>query len=114
MTGTVIQGLVTVNDQDYNPTAWQGLLLVAVNVAVMYAVNVWGSRVFPFLQNLLLVFHVMSFFAVLIPLWVVPEHNFTQVAFMQYTNYSGYKTRGLSLMVGQMSAVWALCGESES
>jgi len=110
LTGTIIQALITVNNPNYDAKAWQGTLLVFAMVLVLFVANIWGARDLPMIQNILLVVHVFGFLAVIIVLWVMAPRNSAKVAFTQFTNEGGWPTMGLSLMVGQISAIYgSLC-----
>jgi choline transport protein len=106
LTGTIIQALITVNNPNYVPTNWQGTLLVFAMVLVLFIANVWGAKDLPLAQNILLVVHVFGFFAVIIVIWVMSPRNTATVVFTQFANDGGWSTMGLSLMVGQISAIY--------
>jgi choline transport protein len=106
LTGTIIQGLITVNNPDYNAKNWQGTLLVFAMVLVILVANIWGAKSLPMLQNILLVIHCFGFFAVIIVLWVLAPRNSAKVVFTEFTNGGGWSSMGVSLMVGQISAIF--------
>jgi amino acid transporter len=112
LTGTIIQALIQINNPDYDPTAWQGTLLVFAMVLVLWIANTWGARDLPMIQNVLLVVHVFGFFAVIIVLWVMAPRNPAHDAFLQFTNEGGWSSTGLALMIGQISAIYgSLCSD---
>lgn len=113
LTGTVIQGLITVNHPDYDAKDWQGTLLIFAMVLIIFIFNIWGARVLPMFQNLLLILHVFGFSALIIILWVVARAQPAKAVFTQFTNDGGWSSMGLSLMVGQISAIYgSLCMKS--
>lgn len=113
LTGTIIQGLIYVNNPDYEGTAWQGTLLVFAMVAFIYVCNIWGAKGLPMIQNLLLVVHVFGFLVVVIVLWALAPRQPASVVFGQFYNGGGWKTMGLSLMVGQITAIYgSLCSDA--
>jgi amino acid transporter len=112
LTGTIIQALIQINNPDYDPTAWQGTLLVFAMVLVLWVANTWGARDLPLIQNVLLIVHVFAFLAVIIVLWVMAPRNSAKVAFTQFTQEGGWSSMGLALMVGQISAIYgSLCSD---
>ncbi|OAL24287.1 hypothetical protein AYO20_10714 [Fonsecaea nubica] len=112
LTGTIIQALIQINNPDYEPTAWQGTLLVFAMVLVLFVANTWGARDLPLIQNVLLIVHVFGFFAVIIVLWVMAPRNSVKVAFTQFSNEGGWSSMGLALMIGQISAIYgSLCSD---
>ncbi|CDM32283.1 hypothetical protein DTO013E5_3522 [Penicillium roqueforti] len=107
LTGTIIQGLISVRNPDYDPQGWQGTLFVFAMVLVIYIVNVYGSDVMPVLNNLLMILHVVSWAVIIIVLWVMAPHQSAEAVFVtQWKNYGGWSTMGLSVMVGQISAIY--------
>jgi amino acid transporter len=117
LTGTIIQALIAINNADYQPTdlewRWQGTLLVFAMVLVLFTANIWGAKSLPLLQNILFVVHVFGFFAVIIVLWVLAPRNTASVVFTQFYNGGGWSSIGLSLMVGQISAIYgSICSDA--
>lgn len=113
LTGTIVQALLVVNYPDYNPTAWQGTLFVFAMVLVLFVVNIWGASVWAYIQNALMVLHVVFFLVVIIVLWVMAPHQSAKNVFTQFSNEGGWPSIGLSVMVGQITAIYSLLGESK-
>ena len=112
LVGTLIQSLISVNYPDYEATNWQGTLFVFAVTSIVWIMNVWGSRAMPLIQNLMLIVHIGGFLAILIIFWVLAPHNTAEVVFTRFTNDGGWSTIGLSLMVGQISALYGLICKS--
>ena len=117
LTGSIIQALIAINNADYQPTnlewRWQGTLLVFAMVLVLFTANIWGAKSLPLLQNILLVVHVFGFFAVIIVLWILAPRNTASTVFTQFYNGGGWSSVGLSLMVGQISAIYgSICSDA--
>jgi amino acid transporter len=112
LTGTIIQALLVVNYPDYSPENWQGTLFVFAMVLILYIVNIWGAQLWPKIQNALMVMHVVAFLVVIIVLWVMAPHQDASNVFTGFTNEGGWGSMGLSLMVGQITAIYALLGMS--
>lgn len=110
LTGTIVQALLVVNYPDYDPKAWQGTLLVFAMVLVLFVVNVWGASVWAMIQNGLMVLHILFFLIVIIILWVMAPHQSAKAVFTQFTNEGGWSSMGLSVMVGQITAIYSLLG----
>lgn len=60
------------------------------------------------IQNIMLGVHVLGFLAVILTLWILSPRNEARVVFTQFTNGGGWNSMGLSLMVGQISAIYGL------
>lgn len=108
LTGTIIQGLITINNPNYQPTNWQGTLLVFAMVSLVFVSNIWGARTVPGAQTFLLVVHVGGFLAILIVLWALAPKTPAKVVFTQFSNGGRWSSMGLSLMIGQISAIFGL------
>ena len=108
LTGTIIQGLITVNNPNYVATNWQGTLFVFAMVSIVFVSNVWGARAVPGTQPFMLVLHVGGLLAIIITLLVKAEKTPAKVVFTEFTNEGGWSTMGLSLMVGQITSILGL------
>jgi choline transport protein len=112
LVGTLIQSSVIVMYPDYVPTNWQGTLMVIAVTFLVWSSNLWGSKTMPLLQNVMLVIHVFGFLAIIIVFWVLSPRNTAEVTFTQFTNAGGWNSMGLSLMVGQIAAIYAcICSD---
>lgn len=118
LTGTIIQGLISIRDPTYKPQNWQGTLFVFAMIAVIYFFNVYASNWMPRIQNVLLALHLMTWVVVVVVLFCVAPHNSPKVVFTEFYNGGGWPTIGISLMIGQISAIYgslssfSLCGSS--
>lgn len=61
----------------------------------------------PLLQNLMLIVHIFGFLTIIVVLWCLSPRNTAATVFTHFTNDGGWSTMGLSLMVGQISAIYA-------
>ncbi|KAE8140358.1 amino acid permease-domain-containing protein [Aspergillus pseudotamarii] len=80
LTGTIIQGLISVKDS----TSWM-----------------------PRIQNLLLALHILCFVIVITVLWAMAPQQPAHALFLEFSNTGGWSSMGLALMVGQTSAIYA-------
>ena len=106
LTGTIIQGLLTVNDLNYSPENWQGTLFVFAMVLVLFVTNIWGAKALPLVQTALLGVHIIGWLVIIITLWALAPRQPASVVFTDFTNAGGGATIGLSLMVGQITAIF--------
>lgn len=113
--GTATQGLISINRPSYEAQGWQGTLFVIAVALIVFNLNIWCARALPLLQNVLLVLHVFGFAAIVIILWVVARVQPASAVFTQFENNGGWSSMGLSLMVGQITAVYvAICTSASS
>ena len=68
----------------------------------------------PTIEIGVLFLHLLGFFGVLIPLWVLAPRNSTmnsaKMVFTQFEDLGGWPTQGLSFMVGLLTSVYGLLG----
>lgn len=114
LTGTIVQALLVVNYPDYTPQAWQGTLFVFAMVLILFLVNIWGAPLWALIQNGLMVLHILFFLVVIIVLWVMAPHQSAKAVFTGFSNEGGWNSMGLSLMVGQITAIYSLLGKCAS
>lgn len=108
--GTVIQGLITLNDATYAFERWHGTLLVIAVTAFCIIFNSFLASKLPLVEGIVLVIHFLGFFAVLISLWVLSPRASASEVFGTVTNLGGWSTNGLSFMVGLLTPVYTLLG----
>jgi len=113
LAGTIIQALLKVNNPDYSPLNWQGTLFVFAMVLVLFVCNIWGAQVWPKIQNGLVILHTLGLVVIVIVLWVMAPHQSAITVLTDFTNEGGWPTLGLSLMVGQITAIFSLTGTFE-
>ena len=97
---------MTVNDPSYTPENWQGTLFVFAMVLVLFVFNIWGAKALPLVQNALLGVHIIGWIVIITTLWALAPRQSASTVFTQFTNEGGWSTIGLSLMVGQISAIF--------
>ena len=86
------------------------MTLAIATVAVSF--NIFAARRIPIFEGIVLVFHIVGFFAVMIPLWVLaPKVPSSQVWGKEaFANYGGWPTMGAAVVVGQLAASASLVG----
>lgn len=77
----------------------------------MYVSNIWGHDIWPRVQNGLMVLHVLAFLAVVVTLWCLAPHRTARDVFTDFSNSGDWNSLGLSLMVGQISAIYSILGK---
>ncbi|OAA39932.1 Amino acid/polyamine transporter I [Cordyceps fumosorosea ARSEF 2679] len=111
LTGTMIQGMVAMNNPEtYAPQAWQGTLLFWAVMLFAVLVNAVVSSALPKFEGLILILHVLGFFAILIPMVSLGYHGDPHQVFTEFRNGGGWPTQGLSFMVGLVGNVFAFVG----
>jgi choline transport protein len=110
---TVIQGLIILNQPNYVPTRWQGTLLYYVVLACMVFVNTFLARWLPKVEGIFLCFHIVGFFAILIPLVYLGPHGSAKDVFATFINGGNWSSDGLSFFVGIIASVYTFTGSTQ-
>jgi len=64
------------------------------------------------MQNMFMPVYVVVFIATVAVMWALCPHVDASTALLEFTNEGGWSSTGLALMVGQISAIFALGGKS--
>lgn len=108
--GTMIQGLLVLNYPSYVYARWQGTLLFYAFVAVALLVNTYLARLLPQIETMILMTHILGFFAILIPLVYLGPHGSASDVFTLFENNGGWSTTALSTFVGLTTSMFAFTG----
>src|SRR6266516_8187777 len=106
----MIQGLLVLDNPDYVFEKWHGTLLVIAVTAFCIIFNTYLAKKLPMVEIMVLVIHLLGFFAVLITLWVLAPRSSPSDVFTEFLNLGGWPTTGLAFMVGLLSPVYTLIG----
>ena len=109
---TVIQGILVLNYPDYNLQRWQGTLLMFAALIICVGVNSAGGKLLPKLEGLILILHVMGFFAILIPVVHLGPHMDAKFVFGTFINSSGWSSAGLTWLIGLLGTNLPFIGKS--
>ncbi|KAK3710249.1 hypothetical protein LTR37_010470 [Vermiconidia calcicola] len=108
--GTIIQGLIALNNPGYFLVPWHGTLLtIAVCAFAIFFNTVIASRL-PLVEGSIVFLHISGLFIVIIVLWTLAPRHTAQEAFLELTNNGGWDSQGTSLLVGLYPLVVALIG----
>lgn len=108
---TLIQALIILNHPSYNFHAWHATLIFWAVLVVAVLVNTVVSSMLPKIEGLILILHVLGFFAVLIPLvYMSPSKGTPKDVFTVFLNQGGWSSQGLSFFIGLMGSVFSFLG----
>jgi choline transport protein len=110
LAGTMIQGLLVLDRPDYVFENYHGTLLVIAITAFCIIFNTLLAKRLPLVEGTVLIIHVLGFFAVLVPLWVLAPRSSPKAVFTEFLNLGGWSSNGLSFMVGLLSPIYTLIG----
>ncbi|KAL8821612.1 MAG: hypothetical protein Q9223_000355 [Gallowayella weberi] len=72
--GTMIQGLLVLNNESYVPERWHGTLLFYAIILFSLIINTYLARLLPKIEAVVLIIHVVGFVCILIPLVYLAPH----------------------------------------
>jgi choline transport protein len=110
LVGTMIQGLIALNDPTYVWKNWHGTLLAIATIVFSVIFNTILASRLPLLEGLILFVHVVGFFAIIITLWVMGPIGKADVVLLEFTNNGGWSSTGLSSMIGLLAPIAVLVG----
>lgn len=110
MTGTIIQGLIALNNEDYVFQRWHGTLLTIAIIASSVVFNTFLSTHLSLIEGILLILHIVGLFVMVIPLWATASHGKAAEVLLTFTNNGGWPTTGLSAMIGLAAPIGVFIG----
>lgn len=108
--GTLIQGLIVLNNPTYRFERWHGTLLFWAVLLLAIIINTVLNSLLPKFEVLVFLIHTLGFFAILIPLVHLAPHGNTSDVFELFRNGGGWPTMGLSFFIGLIGNVFAFLG----
>ncbi|KAH1990122.1 hypothetical protein KXV33_008317 [Aspergillus fumigatus] len=99
LAGTIIQGLVVLNDPTYEFQRWHGTLLVVAITTFSILFNTFLAKNLPMVEGLILIIHVVGLFAIIIPLWVLAPRNSAKAVFTEFNNAGGWDSDGTATLI---------------
>ncbi|KAH7125819.1 amino acid/polyamine transporter I [Dactylonectria macrodidyma] len=110
LTGTMIQGLVTFMVPSYSGTTWQGTLMLWMTILIAVFINTVVSSMLPKIEGMILILHIIGFFAILITLVTFGANADASEVFLEFRNEGMWPTQGLSWFVGLLGCVFSFAG----
>jgi choline transport protein len=113
--GTILRGLIILDNPNFDAQPYQGTLLAYVVVAVAIFINAVIPGILPKFEVFIIIFHIAGFIAIVATLWALtPKHNSAQFVFTTTLNEGGWPTQGLSYCVGFLGNVATFVGADAS
>jgi choline transport protein len=101
-----VQGLILLNNPSYIPKAWHGTLLIWAVLGICAIFNTFFSRQLPVVEGVIVVLHIVGFFAVIIPLWVLSDrsHSSAYDVFTLFQDNMGWNNVPFAVILGLTGA----------
>ena len=106
----ILQGMAVMTHPDYAIQQWQIPLIYWLVLIVGVFFNTVAVRFLPQIEGLVLILHVLGFFAILIPIVVYGVREDASVVFTTWINSGNWPTQGVSLLVGLVGPAFGLLG----
>ncbi len=110
MESKLIQGVIVITHPEYVPEPYQQMLLFWAATIFALFINLLASTLLPKIEAFVLLLDIAGFFAVLLPLVILGEHQDPHQVFTQWMNQGEFSTQGLSFMVGLIGAYLICAG----
>lgn len=104
--------VASVHNPNFQPTQWQSCLFT-IGIALFAALfNAFLAKRLPLFEGVVLFCHLLGFFAVMIPLWVLAPKVSLDLVFGApgFENFGGWSSIGAACVVGQLAASSAFVG----
>jgi L-asparagine transporter-like permease len=111
LTGMLLQGLITLTNPTYVPANWHPMLLFWAVLLFCILVNTVISSLLPKFEGLILILHIVGFFAVLIPMVRLGSYTDAHTVFTSFNNGGHWPNSGLSFFVGLTGNAFAFLGK---
>lgn len=98
------------NYPSYEPTRWQGTLLMWAVISIMFATNLWGIRLLPIIELLGGICHIAFFIMILVALVVLAPQSPSKFVFTEFVNGGGWQSNGVSWSIGLLTVVYCFVG----
>lgn len=109
--GTLIQGLLTLNYPEYVPQRWHGTMLYWAVLVVGFLVNLYGARLLPHIENLMMALHVLLFFLIFVSILALsPTRNSAAFVFGEFQNNTGWGSDGIAWSLGMVTSAYVMVG----
>lgn len=110
LAGTIIQGLIVLNDPGYTFERWHGTLLVIAISTFSILFNTFLAKNLPMVEALILIIHVVGLFAIIIPLWVLGPRNNAKAVFTEFNDGGEWGSDGTATLVGFSTTITSMIG----
>jgi choline transport protein len=112
--GTIIQGLIILNDDGYIPQKYHGTLLAWAILALPLFCNIFARRVLAPLEVMGGILHIALFVVFIVVLVVFSPRSSADFVFATtITGQSGWSNSGVEWCVGLLSGAFPLAGKSQ-
>ncbi|KAF2029012.1 amino acid permease-like protein [Setomelanomma holmii] len=111
MLSSLITGMVLLAYPDAEiGKLWHVTLIMFLWLFLMVSFNIFFAQYLPLAEGIVLVLHVVAFFAFLVLFWATAERASADQVFTSWTNGGGWSSMGVSALVGLSTPLWCFIG----
>lgn len=114
LVGELLATMIAVGNPSYNPQNWHITLMFWIPVFISVILNATAGIVLPKFEGLLLIFHILGFFGIMLPLVVLGKKQPVDAVFQNWNNGGNWPSLGLSFLVGLTGTVFSFSGGDSS
>ncbi|KAF2203201.1 amino acid transporter [Delitschia confertaspora ATCC 74209] len=105
-----LQGIVALNHADYVAKEWHATLMMWAILVICLLFNTFFSKKLPLVEGMIVILHIVGFFAILIPLWVMADRASAKDVFTKFEDNMAWGNMGLAVLVGLVGASSSFVG----
>jgi choline transport protein len=109
---SVLQGLVILTHTEYVPELWHATLMFYAILALGMFLNGYLGRYLPRIETICLLFYILGFFGIIIPLTYLGKQRTASEVFGTFQNQGGWSSMGLSFFIGWVTSTASFLGMS--
>lgn len=106
----LIIGIVSLNYPTYEMKMWHMVLVFWAIVLLTVLVNTVLGRLFPSIEAMMLIMHIVGFFAILIVLIYLAPKNSADEVFKTWVNGGGWSSQAQSTIIGAVTIMYSFNG----
>ncbi|KAE8389365.1 amino acid/polyamine transporter I [Aspergillus alliaceus] len=111
LNGNMIEALIILTRSSYTPKPWRRTLYSWSLSVISAVINIVGGKVLPRFEGTILIFHIIGFFCILVPLTYMADHKSSaEEVFTYFINDGHWPTKALSVFIGLTGPVFAFAG----
>lgn len=107
---TLIVATIQQDHPEYDTQPWHLTLIFWAILLLALVVNSLASKALPVLEVVVLIIHILGFFAIIIPLVYFSSHVSAHDVFTKFNNAGGWSTQTLSFFIGLQASALAFIG----
>ncbi|KAI9712457.1 MAG: hypothetical protein M1820_001670 [Bogoriella megaspora] len=108
--GLLIQGLITLCNPGYTPTGWRTTLLAWAILLFAVLINTGATNSLAKFEGLILILHIVGFFAILIPITYLGPQGSSADVFNTWVDGGNWSSQGYAFFIGLVGPVYAFVG----